>query len=220
MNKSAQINELAAALSIVQGQLRPAEENAINPFLKNRYADLASVWDVCRPLLAEYGLSIAQFPTSDGGTIGLTTILSHKSGQWMEDTVYLPLANEKGKSQAQVAGSIISYLRRYALASVLGIITGEDDDGNAGQDQHNPSTRKPQAAPNGSSAFWETAQKRIPYFRAAKHAENAAGKLGLAYPQTKDEAAAALTVLEQYAQLRADGMEQDEAVAKVRGTDE
>ena len=43
MNQSESISNLAAALSVVQGELRPAEENARNPFFKSKYADLASI---------------------------------------------------------------------------------------------------------------------------------------------------------------------------------
>ena len=209
MNKSDKINELAAALSIVQGKLRPAEENARNPFLKNQYADLGSVWSSCRDLLAEHGLSVAQFPTSDNGTIGLTTILSHTSGQWMEDTIHLPLGSEKGKSQAQVAGSIISYLRRYALASVLGIVTGEDDDGNAGADPRKRPAQKPrQPAQNGNSkapgVFDDEMAKAIPYFKNGFHVKATRDKLGIPYPDSGNAAKNAREALEGYAKQNAD----------------
>lgn len=138
MNKSEQVNELAAALSKTQAALTRARESATNPFLKNSYADLGDVWDAAREPMTANGLSVAQFPTSASDAIGLTTVLMHASGQWIEDTVYLPLSDERGKSQAQVAGSIISYLRRYGLSAVLGIVTGEDDDGNAGSDPRQP----------------------------------------------------------------------------------
>ena len=131
MNKSETLTELAKALNKAQAELKPAEMNKTNPFLKNRYADLGSVLEAARPVLKKNGLSIAQFPASDDSRIGLTTILMHVSGEWLEETMMLPVEQEKGKSGAQVAGSIISYLRRYGLSAVLGIYADEDADGNA-----------------------------------------------------------------------------------------
>jgi hypothetical protein len=105
--------------------------NAQNPFLKNKYADLGAVIETSRPVLARYDLAVTQFPTSDGDKIGVTTCLTHSSGEWMEDTIYIPSTDSKGLSVAQSAGVVISYLRRYAWASVLGLYADEDNDGQA-----------------------------------------------------------------------------------------
>jgi hypothetical protein len=127
--------------------MKPAGFNAVNPFLKNRYADLSSIMEACRDLLAANDLSIVQLPCNSpaeaGPGVGLTTMIMHKSGEWIQDTFFLPLSDEKGKSTAQVAGSIITYARRYALAAMLGIVSDEDTDGN-------DSKQKP-ASSNGST---------------------------------------------------------------------
>lgn len=130
MNKSESIKELATALSLAQSELQAAKFDAVNPFLKNSYASLGSIIETARPVLAKNGLSVSQLPIGLDGRIGLSTILMHSSGQWIESSLMLPVADEKGKSTAQVAGSIISYLRRYAFASVLGIYAEDDADGN------------------------------------------------------------------------------------------
>lgn len=129
MNKSDKIDELALALCIVQEGLKPVAFNATNPFLKNRYADLGAVIEASKELLAKNGFAVTQLATHDGG-IGVETVLMHKSGQWISSTISLPLGDEKGKSLAQVAGSIITYLRRYALAAIIGLYADEDGDGN------------------------------------------------------------------------------------------
>lgn len=121
MNKSESIGALSLALSKVQSKLRPAKENAKNPFFKSNYADLGSVWDSVRTLLADNELSIIQMPENQGD---LTTVLSHSSGEWISSTLHIP-----SKNDAHGVGSAISYGRRYALASFIGVITG-DDDGN------------------------------------------------------------------------------------------
>ena len=125
--KSESIAKLATALSIVQGKLNHAKKDSANPFFKSTYADLESVWEACRKLLAENGLSVMQFPgIYEEGTMSLTTILAHSSGEWIEQTMSLPVS----KPDAQGSGSALTYMRRYALAAVVGIYQA-DDDGNA-----------------------------------------------------------------------------------------
>ena len=121
MEKSETCGTLTLALSKVQSQLRPAIENSKKPFFKSSYADLGSVWDSVRKLLSDNELAIIQMPTDVGG---VTTILSHSSGEFISSTMYIP-----SKEDAHGVGSAISYARRYALASVVGVVTG-DDDGN------------------------------------------------------------------------------------------
>ena len=146
--KSEQIDQLAAALSAAQGEMPTAKFNAVNPFLKNRYADLGSVIEAGRHVLPKHGLAVTQLVSGgtqfdQPGAIEVETILMHKSGQWVSSTISLPVGEERGKSQAQVAGSIISYLRRYAYASILGIYAEEDTDGNQPEPKQ---TRKPEPA--------------------------------------------------------------------------
>ena len=130
MNKSDTIKELAAALASAQAEMPAAKMNAVNPFLKNKYADLGSIIETARPVLAKNGLAFTQLVSSSADGLAVETVLLHKSGEWMSETVSLALGEERGKSAAQVAGSVITYLRRYALASILGIYADEDTDGN------------------------------------------------------------------------------------------
>ena len=127
MNQSDCITNLAIALSIVQGKLTYAIKDSNNPFFKSKYADLESVWDACRSLLSENGLAVMQFPGEYyDGTMHLTTILTHKSGEWIGQDMSVPVT----KPDAQGAGSALTYMRRYALAAVVGVVQA-DDDGNA-----------------------------------------------------------------------------------------
>tara|TARA_R110002167_G_scaffold196450_2_gene399366 strand:- start:104 stop:661 length:558 start_codon:yes stop_codon:yes gene_type:complete len=133
MEKSETIGKLSLALSKVQSKLRPAKENAKNPFFKSNYADLGSVWDAVRVLLAGEELAIIQMPEGQGD---LTTVLSHSSGEWISSTLHIP-----SKNDAHGVGSAISYGRRYALASFIGVITG-DDDGNGAVEVSTSSPKK------------------------------------------------------------------------------
>jgi hypothetical protein len=129
MLQSESIANLAKSLSIVQGKLTYAKKDSKNPFFKSNYADLESVWDACRDLLASNGLSVAQFPGTYSDldkSMSLTTMLMHESGEWISQEMSVPVS----KVDAQGAGSAITYMRRYALAAVIGVVQA-DDDGNA-----------------------------------------------------------------------------------------
>lgn len=126
MNRSEQINELAAALSKAQGAMENAAKAKVNPHFKSKYADLSSVWDAIREPLSKNGLSVLQLPEMDeAGNVRINTILMHASGQFIEASYALPPM----QNTAQGLGSAITYMKRYALSGVG--VAPEDDDGNA-----------------------------------------------------------------------------------------
>jgi len=136
MQQSESIANLTLALSIVQGKMSHAVKDSANPFFKSKYADLESVWDACRSLLSENGLAVMQFPGEYyDGTMSLTTIISHKSGEYVSHEMSVPVT----KPDSQGAGSALSYMRRYSLAAVVGVVSAnqEDDDGNAASGKFN-----------------------------------------------------------------------------------
>lgn len=138
LKMSEQIGELAAAMSKAQAVMEGASKGKVNPAFKSKYADLASVWDACRDALTSNGLAVMQFPGEMvDNRMTMTTVITHSGGQWMSDTLSIPLT----KVDAQGYGSATSYARRYALAAVVGVCP-EDDDGNAA------STPKREAAPS------------------------------------------------------------------------
>lgn len=149
MEMSEQINELAAALAKAQAAMKPAAKDSENPHFRSKYADLASIWEACRKPLTDNGLSIVQAPADAGdGVVSLRTLLLHSSGQWMATTVSARLT----KNDAQGVGSALTYLRRYSLAGMVGVVADEDDDGNAAsagpQRASQPAQRQ-----NGSAAY-------------------------------------------------------------------
>lgn len=99
-----------------------------NPFFKSTYAGLPSVLEVVMPILHVHGLFIMQSPTSDDGRVGVKTSIIHAaSGEAISGEFTMTLA----KNDPQGAGSAITYARRYALVSMLGLNVDEDDDGNS-----------------------------------------------------------------------------------------
>jgi hypothetical protein len=125
MKQSESITDLATALCLAQAEMGGAVKDSNNPFFKSSYADLTSVIKVIKEPFARHGLSFVQLPvTSAGGNgIGVTTMLMHSSGQWIQSEYLLPM----DKVTPQGAGSAITYARRYALQSLVGIPSVDDD---------------------------------------------------------------------------------------------
>lgn len=124
MNTSESIKEIATALCSFQGEVEKINKEATNPFFKSKYATLANILDVIREPLHKNGLSFVQFPTDQ---FGLVTRLMHNSGEWLEAEYVM----QPTKNTPQEIGSCITYMRRYALGSILGLNIDYDDDGNA-----------------------------------------------------------------------------------------
>ena len=124
MEKSQSIVNIAKALSQFQAKIGKVSKDATNPFFNSKYATLSNILETIKMPLLESGLSFTQFPT---GQNGLTTVLMHsESGEYMQTDYFMnPL-----KSDPQAQGSAISYMRRYALAAVLGLNIDDDDDAN------------------------------------------------------------------------------------------
>jgi hypothetical protein len=126
MITSENINELATALAKCQGEMGGAEMGADNPFFNTKYANVSDVLRAIKAPLANNGLSFVQTPLQHENEAGVMTRLMHNSGQWIESTLWLPV----GKPDAQGVGAAITYARRYALQSILGV-PAADDDGNS-----------------------------------------------------------------------------------------
>jgi hypothetical protein len=136
MPQSESIANLAKALSIVQGELTHAKKDSANPFFKSKYADLESVWDACRSLLARNGLSVIQMPGNYfEGRMWLITRLCHASGEWIEQEMSLPVGKPDKDGVVRVdahsVASALTYMRRLSVAAFVGVVPGDDDDGNA-----------------------------------------------------------------------------------------
>lgn len=126
---SAEINEIAAALSEFQGSVeQPKLEKEVKVKTKTgrdysfKYADLSACVKAAAPALKANGLSVTQIVFAGK----LITLLTHKSGQWFRSELYLP--GQSGDYQS--LGSAITYLKRYSYCAILGLVADTDDDGN------------------------------------------------------------------------------------------
>lgn len=124
------ISSLAAALAKAQGEFEIAGKSSANPFFKSKYADFTAIVNASRPALVKNGLSVVQsvYNTSANDNSYLITILLHSSGQWIMSKA----KHNPAKNDVQSLSSYNTYLKRMCYSSLVGVITGdEDDDGNA-----------------------------------------------------------------------------------------
>lgn len=90
------------------------------------YADLPKIFEVINPLLKKHGLGFTQLIN---GTELVTIVFHVETGETIESKTAIPQGVQlKGMNDFQVLGSAISYLRRYCISSILGIVSDKDTD--------------------------------------------------------------------------------------------
>lgn len=147
---SEKVGSISKALVGAQADVGLALKNQENSHFKSQYADLSAVLSVAKPTLAKHGLALTQFPGQGEGTVTLSTLLLHESGEWI---LFPPASIPLQAHTAHGYGSAISYLRRYTTQACLGISIGsEDDDGNEAT-ANAPRERAPQKAKAARAAF-------------------------------------------------------------------
>jgi hypothetical protein len=132
---SESIGAIAAALAKAQGELSNPEKSLTatirSPFPREadrtfRYAPLASGLDIVRKSLGQHEIATIQTTRIDEATgqIRLTTLLVHASGEWISSD--WPVCASSETAAPQRMGAALTYARRYALFTLVGI-AGEDD---------------------------------------------------------------------------------------------
>ncbi len=129
------IGAIAGALAKAQAELTNPEKSLVgtirSPFPREadrsfRYASLASGLDIVRRVLGKHEIATVQTTAIDreAGLIRLTTLLAHESGEWVaSDWPVCPIAETVAPHKM---GAALTYARRYALFTLVGI-AGEDD---------------------------------------------------------------------------------------------
>lgn len=115
----------------IQEEIGAIKKDATNPFFNSKYFDINSLLAQIKPILNKHGIVLMQ-PLCNLGGYNLaplraalrTELLDTDSGQSISDMTLLPEINDPQKM-----GSAITYYRRYALQSLLGL-EAEDDDAN------------------------------------------------------------------------------------------
>src|ERR1700674_1467219 len=135
MHRSSEsVAAIATALAKAQTELSNPEKAMVGTVYNNRsdspqsfrYASLSSGLDIVRKTLGGQQIAIAQTTDIDraNGMVNLTTILLHTSGEWISSD--WPVCRTSEISAPRRMGAALTYARRYALFTMVGI-AGEDD---------------------------------------------------------------------------------------------
>lgn len=119
--------ELYKALAGFHKHFTTVEKDAENPFHESSYASLSQILNVIRPILNEQGLVLVQLPINgmEKHSICIKTRLIHvETGQFLESN---SISLIPPKLEAQGYGSLMTYLKRYQITSLLGLSFSEDD---------------------------------------------------------------------------------------------
>jgi ERF superfamily len=150
------IGAIATALAKAQAGLTNPEKafvatiRASNPRERDRtfrYAALSSGLDIVRKALGDQEIATVQTTTIDqeAGLIRLTTMLAHSSGEWLSSE--WPICAISETAVPQRMGAALTYARRYALFTLVGI-AGEDDLDAPNLDVKTEADQNPREAPD------------------------------------------------------------------------
>jgi ERF superfamily len=129
------IGAIAAALAKAQAQLVNPEKSLVATIRSDqvsgseqsfRYAPLSSGLDIVRKTLSQYEIATVQTTSIDetAGIVRLSTVLAHASGEWIASD--WPVCSISDTAAPHRMGAALTYARRYALFTLVGI-AGEDD---------------------------------------------------------------------------------------------
>jgi hypothetical protein len=148
MRTSESITNLATALLAAQQEMPHPKKTATNPHLRNKFADLTTVFDTVIPVLNKHGIVLQQevsghVEITDQGEpvqiVGVETTLIHaESGEFKTSIVQQYVPQQKGLNMSQAVGSTVTYLKRYGVSTAVVVSSEPDDDGNEGKGDHKP----------------------------------------------------------------------------------
>jgi hypothetical protein len=178
MHRSSEnVAAIATALAKAQTELSNPEKAMIGTVYNTRsdspqsfrYASLSSGLDIIRKVLGGQQIAIAQTTDIDraNGTVNLTTVLLHTSGEWISSD--WPVCQLSETSAPRRMGAALTYARRYALFTMVGI-AGEDDLDAPDIANESSQRDKPAQAGLASSPSLERAAARSSQFRTTNSA--------------------------------------------------
>lgn len=126
-SRSAQMDAFLKSFITVQKRIGKAAKLAYNSHLGNKYVTLEAVWDVIHEAIGDEPLAVFQNAVTnvEAGIVSVETTLMHESGQWMSNT----MTAKPQHIGPQGVGAAVTYLRRYGLSTMFGIVADSDTDG-------------------------------------------------------------------------------------------
>jgi len=121
---------LAQAFLSAQQEFDPVEKDKDNPHFRSRYASLDSIYSATKPALHKHGLTVYEEITLTDGRLEVVAVLElAATGERRTNSMAIAVGVSPGM---QPLGSQITYMRRYTVGPLLGVVSSDDDDdGNA-----------------------------------------------------------------------------------------
>jgi hypothetical protein len=219
MHRSSEtVAAIATALAKAQTELTNPEKAMIGTVYNTRtdsqqsfrYASLSSGLDIIRKVLGSQQIAVTQTTDIDrtGGTVNLTTVLLHTSGEWISSDWPVCQLSETSAPRRMVAA--LTYARRYALFTMVGI-AGEDDLDAPDIANDRPKGDKPGELGLVSNSGFEPAPARLSQLRSGNPATPPVGE-----KLNAEESAAARALLIQEIQTLPEDDLQPRAIAILR----
>src|SRR6516162_7909456 len=184
MQRSSQsIASLAAALAKAQAELVNPEKSLVATIRSDgprgaeqsfRYAPLSSGLDIVRKTLGQHEIATVQTTAIDqaAGIVNLTTVLAHSSGEWIaSDWPVCPVADTATPHRM---GAALTYARRYALFTLVGI-AGEDDVDAPDLTEPTPDIDKINSKAGGNRKASVSGGQQVALDRLGRHRANKSG---------------------------------------------
>jgi len=130
------ITGIVTALGIFQNEVPAISKSseAGQGNFKYKYGSLPHIIEAIKPHMKKAGLVFTQpIVWRDGNEFIHTTLYHTKTGEKIDSKMLLPEVEFKGMNIVQAKGAIITYMRRYALMAILGLVTDDDDTDAQGQ---------------------------------------------------------------------------------------
>jgi hypothetical protein len=146
MDKQAAVTAFNEALAAAQAKMPNVVAKHNNDQTRSKYAKLADIYNVCKPVAAEYGFSFNVVPIAGGRDGFMNMQWTLRRGAHSESEVSEVPFDDKGmkgtanKTGTHAYGSTTQYARRYLFCAVFDIAIGDDDDGNASGNAKAPMT--------------------------------------------------------------------------------
>lgn len=130
MEWSEETDQVIPAFVQLQSAMAAVPETGRNQHLRTTYVELPAILAEIRRTAPAVKLAVIQEPERENEhVLRVWTTFLHESGQWARASIVVEITPGKGQSANQAFGAAITYGRRLALCSLLGIVEGSDDDG-------------------------------------------------------------------------------------------
>lgn len=130
MENSSGVIEVLKAINNAKKAMKPLKKTKTSADGMYKYVTLDDVLEVLKKTLPRFKLGFVQVIESVGELNYIKTIVFHDNGQFISTSAKIPCEKDDFLSAVQSVGAAVTYMRRYALCTIFGIVSEDDVDGN------------------------------------------------------------------------------------------